>query len=44
MTAYAKAMPATLTDQPRRIQLEYRVIAVNSGSASTPGNGAAVVP
>lgn len=39
----ALSAKAALTDQPRGIQLEYRVIAVNSGGASTPSNVAAVV-
>jgi len=34
---------ATLTDQPRGPQLEYRVKAVNAGGESTPSNTAAVV-
>jgi len=33
----------TLTDQPRNVQLEYRVIAVNNGGNSLPSNTAAVV-
>ena len=33
----------TLTDQPRNIQLEYRVIAVNNGGNSVPSNTADVV-
>jgi len=43
VTAYAKSMLATLSDQPKAIQLECRVIAVNSGGVSAPSNGAAVV-
>ncbi len=39
----ALSAKATLTDQPRAIQLEYRVIAVNTGGASMPSNVAAVV-
>ena len=33
----------TLTDQPRNVQLEYRVIAVNNGGNSEPSNTADVV-
>ena len=33
----------TLTDQPRNVQLEYRVIAVNNGGNSVPSNTADVV-
>lgn len=33
----------TLTEQPRNIQLEYRIIAVNNGGNSVPSNTAAVV-
>ncbi len=33
----------TLTDQPRNVQLEYRIIAVNNGGNSVPSNTAAVV-
>ncbi len=33
----------SLTDQPRGIQMEYRVNAVNNGGESTPSNTAAVV-
>ena len=34
---------STLTEQPRNIQLEYRIIAVNNGGNSVPSNTAAVV-
>ncbi len=34
---------STLTEQPRNIQLEYRIIAVNNGGNSLPSNTAAVV-
>ncbi|MBP8131901.1 MAG: fibronectin type III domain-containing protein [Candidatus Hydrogenedentes bacterium] len=33
----------TLTDQPRNVQLEYRIIAVNNGGNSVPSNTAEVV-
>ena len=33
----------TLPDQPRNVQLEYRIIAVNNGGNSVPSNTAAVV-
>ena len=33
----------TLTDQPRAVQLEYRIIAVNNGGNSVPSNTADVV-
>jgi len=33
----------TLTEQPRNIQLEYRIVAVNNGGNSLPSNTAAVV-
>ena len=33
----------TLTEQPRNVQMEYRVIAVNNGGNSLPSNTAAVV-
>ncbi|HOV76266.1 MAG TPA: fibronectin type III domain-containing protein [Candidatus Hydrogenedentes bacterium] len=33
----------TLTEQPRNVQLEYRIIAVNNGGNSVPSNTAAVV-
>jgi hypothetical protein len=33
----------TLTEQPRGVQLEYRIIAVNNGGNSVPSNTADVV-
>ena len=33
----------TLTEQPRNVQMEYRIIAVNNGGNSLPSNTAAVV-
>ena len=33
----------TLTEQPRNVQMEYRIIAVNNGGNSVPSNTAAVV-
>ena len=41
--AIALETEATLTDQPRGPQLEYRVKAVNAGGESVPSNTAAVV-
>ena len=41
--AIALETEATLTDQPRGPQLEYRVKAVNVGGESVPSNTAAVV-
>lgn len=39
----APSVKAAFTDQPKAIQLEYRVIAVNSGGASALSNLAAVM-
>ena len=34
---------STLTEQPRNVQMEYRIVAVNNGGNSVPSNTAAVV-
>ncbi len=41
--AIALETEATLMDQPRGPQLEYRIKAINAGGASVPSNTAAVV-
>lgn len=41
--ALALETEITLTNQPRYIQLEYRIIAVNASGVSVPSNVAAVV-